>query len=294
MFRVAQLWDYILLLDEADVFRSERVSSDLSRNALLLVFLRVLDYYSGILFFTTNRVGTMDEAFKFRIYIRLYYPYLDLDQSEKIWEVRLDRLATIREEHAFDEKRERQRQVEWKKIRNAFLIASALAHNERTRGIKNGGNPCDLNGRHLKTVVKAGTGFEKYLLETRGMTDQEAAYLNSTRADDLQSQKAVNASRAAAPASAQPAKPLAYPGWVNQYPSQPSFVPPQAQAAYKLATSPSPANRLYPQQLQQPHYVFPGPSLQNTYGQPLIAEGYHQPQALTPVPQVQLMNRFRF
>lgn len=135
-------------------------------------------------------------------------------------------------------------------------------------------------------MVKAGTGFEKYLLETTGMTDQEA-YLNSTRADNFRSQKVVNASRAAAPASAQPAKPLAYPGWVNQYPSQPSFVPPQAQAAYKLATSPAPANRLYPQQLQQPHYVFPGPSLQNTYEKPLIAEGYHQPQALTPVPQVQ-------
>lgn len=139
----------------------------------------------------------------------------------------------------------------------------------------------------FQSVVKAGTGFEKYLLETRGITDQEAAYLNSTRADNFQSQKAVNTSRAAAPASAQPAKPLAYPVWVNQYSSQPSFVPPQAQAAYNLATSPPPANRLYPQQLQQPHYVFPGPSLQNTYEQPLIAEGYHQPQALTPLPQVQ-------
>ncbi|KAJ1713082.1 hypothetical protein NYO67_4749 [Aspergillus flavus] len=288
---------------------AETIASNFQKPLLLTtcVFLRVLDYYSGILFLTTNRVGTIDEAFEFRIYICLYSPYLDLDQTEKIWEVSLDRLAAIEEEHgggrkplsidregilAFAEKHFTKRENgkgRWngRQIRNAFLIASALAQNERTRGIKNGGNPCDLNGRHLKTVVKAGTGFEKYLLETRGMTDQEAAYLNSTRADDLQSQKAVNASRAAAPASAQPAKPLAYPGWVNQYPSQPSFVPPQAQAAYKLATSPAPANRLYPQQLQQPHYVFPGPSLQNTYEKPLIAEGYYQPQALTPVPQVQ-------
>lgn len=35
LFRVAQLWDCILLLDEADVFLSERVSSDLNRNALV-------------------------------------------------------------------------------------------------------------------------------------------------------------------------------------------------------------------------------------------------------------------
>lgn len=161
---------------------------------LRAVFLRVLDYYSGILFLTTNRVGTIDEAFKSRIHISPYYPYLDLGQTEKIWEVNLDRLAAIEEEHdggrkplsidcegilAFVKKhftKSENGKGRWngRQIRNVFLIASALAHYERTRGIKNGGNPCDLNGRHLKTVVKAGTGFEKYLLETRSMTDQEA------------------------------------------------------------------------------------------------------------------------
>lgn len=35
MFRVGQLWDCILLLDEADVFLSQRISSDLNRNALV-------------------------------------------------------------------------------------------------------------------------------------------------------------------------------------------------------------------------------------------------------------------
>jgi hypothetical protein len=35
MFRAAQLWDCILLLDEAEVFLAERIPSDLSRNALV-------------------------------------------------------------------------------------------------------------------------------------------------------------------------------------------------------------------------------------------------------------------
>lgn len=35
MFLVTQLWDCILLLDEADVFLTERVHSDLNRNALV-------------------------------------------------------------------------------------------------------------------------------------------------------------------------------------------------------------------------------------------------------------------
>ncbi|KAE8316508.1 P-loop containing nucleoside triphosphate hydrolase protein [Aspergillus transmontanensis] len=272
MFRVAQLWDCIPLLDEADVFLSERVPSDLGRNALFSSASWTTT--PELLFLTTNRVGTIDEAFKFRIHILLYYPYLDLVQTEKIWEVNLDRLATIEEEHgggrkplsidrdgilAFAKKhftKSKNGKGRWngRQIRNAFLIASALAHYERTHNIKQNGNVCDLNAHHFKTVVKAGTRFEKYLLVTRGMTDQQAAFLNCTRADHVQSPETVNASRAADPASVQPAKPLVYPGWVNQYPSQSSFAPPQAQAEYNLAAGPPPVTSLY-QQPQQPQYV---------------------------------------
>ncbi|KJK68699.1 hypothetical protein P875_00075807 [Aspergillus parasiticus SU-1] len=253
------------------------------------LFLRVLDYYSGILFLTTNRVGTIDEAFKFRIHILLYYPYLDLVQTEKIWEkpLSIDRAGIL----AFAKKhftKSKNGKGRWngRQIRNAFLIASALAHYERTHNIKKNGNSCDLSAQHFKTVVKAGTGFEKYLLMTRGMTNQQAAFLHCTRADHVQSPEAVSASRAADPASVQPAKPLAYPGWVNQYPSQSCFAPPQAQAGYNLAAGPPPVTSLY-QQPQQPQYILHGPSMQNTYGRPPTATGYHQPQALNPVPQVQ-------
>ncbi|KAE8340627.1 P-loop containing nucleoside triphosphate hydrolase protein [Aspergillus arachidicola] len=265
MFRVAQLWDCILLLDE-------QMYSFPNEYHLILVVMR---WY---------QVCTIDEAFKSRIHISLYYPYLDLEQTEKIWEVKLDRLATIEEEHgggrkplsidrdgivAFAKKhftKSENGKGRWngRQIRNAFLNASTLAHYERTHNIKKDGNSCNLNAHHFKTSVKAGTGFEKYLL----------------------SPEAVNTSRAADPASIQPAKPLAYPGWVNQYPSQSSFAPPQAQAGYNLAAGPPPVTSLY-QQPQQPQYVLQGPSMHNTYGQRPIATGYHQPQALTPVPQVQ-------
>lgn len=73
VFRLAHLWDCVLLLDEADVFLSQRSKLDMKRNALVSVFLRVLEYYNGLLFLTTNRVGTIDEAFKSRIHISLYY-----------------------------------------------------------------------------------------------------------------------------------------------------------------------------------------------------------------------------
>jgi len=61
----------------------------------ITVFLRILEYYSGILFLTTNRVGTLDEAFKSRIHISLYYPPLDRRQTLDIFEVNIRKLQEI-------------------------------------------------------------------------------------------------------------------------------------------------------------------------------------------------------
>jgi SpoVK/Ycf46/Vps4 family AAA+-type ATPase len=58
---------------------------DMQRNALVSVFLRVLEYYNGILILTTNRIGTFDEAFKSRVQLALHYPPLDEKGREEIW-----------------------------------------------------------------------------------------------------------------------------------------------------------------------------------------------------------------
>ncbi|PYH43521.1 uncharacterized protein BP01DRAFT_402635, partial [Aspergillus saccharolyticus JOP 1030-1] len=54
-FQMAQAWECVLLLDEADVFLAERSADNVDRNALVSVFLRVLEYYEGVLFLTTNK-----------------------------------------------------------------------------------------------------------------------------------------------------------------------------------------------------------------------------------------------
>lgn len=51
-------WNAILLLDEADVFLEQRSLHELERNKLVSIFLRVLEYYEGIMFLTTNRFVT--------------------------------------------------------------------------------------------------------------------------------------------------------------------------------------------------------------------------------------------
>ncbi|PYH85329.1 hypothetical protein BO82DRAFT_429343 [Aspergillus uvarum CBS 121591] len=69
---------------KADVFLSQR-ENNVKHNSLVAVFLRVLEYYQRILFLTTNRVGKIDEAFRSRVHISLYYPPLDKRSTQKIF-----------------------------------------------------------------------------------------------------------------------------------------------------------------------------------------------------------------
>lgn len=78
-------WNAILLLDEADVFLEQRSLHELERNKLVSIFLRILEYYEGIMFLTTNRVNTFDPAFQSRIHISLDYPQLSIESRKVIW-----------------------------------------------------------------------------------------------------------------------------------------------------------------------------------------------------------------
>jgi len=50
-----------MLIDEADVYIRKR-SDDIAANAVVGIFLRVLEYFDGLLFLTTNRIDDIDEA----------------------------------------------------------------------------------------------------------------------------------------------------------------------------------------------------------------------------------------
>jgi hypothetical protein len=82
---IAHSWGAVLLLDEADVFLEKRQHQDVHRNALVSIFLRLLEYFQGILFLTTNRVETFDEAFQSRIHIALKYAELGIKAKRDIW-----------------------------------------------------------------------------------------------------------------------------------------------------------------------------------------------------------------
>jgi len=86
VFARCRRWGAVLLLDEADVYVRQR-GSDLNQNAIVGVFLRVLEYQSSILFLTTNRPEDVDDAIASRCIARIDYPVPTSEQQMKIWEV---------------------------------------------------------------------------------------------------------------------------------------------------------------------------------------------------------------
>jgi hypothetical protein len=86
IFARAKKWNAVLLFDEADIFLSERVASDLERSAIVGIFLRLLDYYEGTFFLTTNRGDGIDKAFRSRVTLYLNYPELSPQTRKTIWQ----------------------------------------------------------------------------------------------------------------------------------------------------------------------------------------------------------------
>lgn len=183
VLHLGKIWGCVVLLDEADVFLEQRSLEDLERNALVSVFLRVLEYYEGILILTSNRVGTFDEAFKSRIQLALHFPLLGPSQRRRIWENFINRLESFNKDggdddngdhrvkvdvadlrkHLDDLKEER---MNGRQIRNALTTARQYAEwKEKT-----------LRYEQLKDVIEVSGRFDKYLDQLNGgYTDDELA-----------------------------------------------------------------------------------------------------------------------
>ncbi|EGO57267.1 hypothetical protein NEUTE1DRAFT_41557, partial [Neurospora tetrasperma FGSC 2508] len=86
IFERVKRWGAVTLLDEADVLLCKRSSAEMQRNAVVAVFLRMLEYFQGVLFLTTNRKQDFDDAFKSRIHVTISYPKLSSEAKSQIWE----------------------------------------------------------------------------------------------------------------------------------------------------------------------------------------------------------------
>ena len=84
--RRATRWGAILLFDEADVYITQR-GQDMHQNAIVGVFLRLLEYYRGVLFMTSNLGEIIDDAIMSRATAWIKYELPTVDNREKIWSV---------------------------------------------------------------------------------------------------------------------------------------------------------------------------------------------------------------
>ncbi|KUI58675.1 Lon protease [Cytospora mali] len=161
IFRLAHLWDCVLLLDEADVFITQRERRDLARNALVSV---------------------------------LRYDHLTEEQTVKVFELNIERLKEVEKRQRTDpthpklyikkneiirfarEHYQRYSNQEgmgrWngRQIRNAFLIASSLAH---------------YGAREFELVEKTTLLYDEYRYKMYKRTDSERAYEREERNIDF-------------------------------------------------------------------------------------------------------------
>jgi SpoVK/Ycf46/Vps4 family AAA+-type ATPase len=145
-------WGALVLIDEADMLLEARLGSDIVRNAMVCVMLRLLEYYHGVLFLTTNRVNALDPAFQSRVQCALRYDALDRDSRTKIWTDLLSRAGagpeiepTLLAVH----------KLNGRQIKNVLQLALALARHEGTA----------LQQKHLDATLEMTTAFVAEIAE---------------------------------------------------------------------------------------------------------------------------------
>lgn len=80
----SERWKSVLLIDEADVYIRKRDNS-MNHNAIVAAFLRKLEYFSGLLFLTTNREKDVDDAIKSRCIAMIVYQTPVESDAKLIW-----------------------------------------------------------------------------------------------------------------------------------------------------------------------------------------------------------------
>ena len=146
----------------------------------------MLEYYSGVIILTTNRVGEFDEAFRSRIHVSLYYPKLDKESTSKIWEKNILRIKTgdlgidleeeairrFSERHWIENTDKPSRRWNGRQIKNAFQTALALANwdfyeskrsPERERPL--------VKAEHFDRVAKTSAHFDDYISDIHNIDE---------------------------------------------------------------------------------------------------------------------------
>lgn len=176
------------------------------------VFLRKLEYYNGILFLTTNRIGKLDPAMSSRIHLIFHYKRLGATEVETIFRTNIQRLReSEQQQHEVSGEpplivlehdilkfaadhcaKHPKSKGAWngRQIRNAFIVASSLARHEAvSSGMTSMEFRPQLRYIHFEKVEKLIEDYNKFRAHVLGGDDSRKARLNEERDDDYQDEE---------------------------------------------------------------------------------------------------------
>ncbi|KAJ5543903.1 ATPase AAA-type core [Penicillium frequentans] len=154
IFKIANHFKAVLLLDEADAFMEQRTSYHDAHNRLVTVFLRKLEYYQGILFLTSNRGIQFDDAILSRIHLITKYEGLSKEFRRGLWSTFLAKARTVQGSAVIEERDLRRLEaldLNGREIKNIAAIAHALAE----------ANASHVSYKYLKLAVASEFGRER-------------------------------------------------------------------------------------------------------------------------------------
>ncbi|KAH8753656.1 P-loop containing nucleoside triphosphate hydrolase protein [Hyaloscypha sp. PMI_1271] len=150
VFKLGWRWGAVVLIDEADVLVAKRTDNELERNAVVAMFLNLVEYYQGLLFVTTNREFSFDDAFENRMHAILKFPKLDFQARLNIWRnLIVNRLNPVPLDDSWSEDQEEleilaKLELNGRDIRNLIRTACAFASSYKK----------NLGVRHIAMVLR--------------------------------------------------------------------------------------------------------------------------------------------
>ena len=130
----ASRWNAILLIDEADVYVHER-GADIQQNAIVGVFLRVLEHYRGVLFLTSNRSTIIDDAIMSRATAWIRYAYPTKEELAMLWRILATQYKITMPDDLVDALVMAFPKVSGRTIKNLLKLARMLLRGEPTRPV---------------------------------------------------------------------------------------------------------------------------------------------------------------
>lgn len=114
----------------------------------------MLEYYEGIIFLTTNRIGVFDQAFKSRVHLAIYYPKLSETSRKTLWYLFLSH-SSVESAEALKANGTLDRiageELNGRQIKNVVRSAHSLAFSENSL----------IQSRHVTMALKPIKAFEK-------------------------------------------------------------------------------------------------------------------------------------